>query len=81
MIKGSFTIHIIDEDPFTLDFEAANEEGIREIAGVIGTQGCNYRKDGIWTYYPPHRIKKVEVPVHENSDLKYGYTINIGNRN
>lgn len=78
MIKSAFTVHLTGgEDPLTIDFEAESIDAVRKTIGMIAATGLNHTVDGIWHYYPPHRIHEILLPMDVPNTPQYGYTVNI----
>lgn len=70
----SVTVHLTGgDDPLVIDISASTNEQVRDFAAEISRKGFNHNVDGVWRFYPAHRIKLIEVPM----EIPPGYTITI----
>ncbi len=62
-INGLFqscTVSVYLDDGRVFEFDVGDAEALREFAAGIIREGYTRIANGVFTYYPPHRIVKVE---------------------
>lgn len=63
MAKYTIVVHLDDYQPIELPVDYSNDYELRKDVVGLGTNGVFQKNETDYNYYPPHKIRKIEVKL------------------
>lgn len=63
MAKYTIVVHLDDYQPIELPVDYSNDYELRKDVVGLGINGVFQKNETDYNYYPPHKIRKIEVKL------------------